>query len=107
MELDYSMKGKVKIGMIKYVENVLNNFPEKTKGTDSGKTPAGDDLFNKGQGARLLQECAEVYHTMVAKALFLCKRARQIYSPPSLYCARGSRTRTKPTGQNWSDCQST
>jgi hypothetical protein len=26
MELDYSVEGKVKIGMIEYVENMLKNF---------------------------------------------------------------------------------
>ena len=77
MELDYCVKGKVNIGMIKYVSNMLEDFPETLKKTDIARTPAaGDSLFNKGQGRKLHQERADMYHTMVAKALFLCKRAR-------------------------------
>jgi hypothetical protein len=77
MELHYrSEPGKVKIGMIDYVENMLRDFPEQLKDTDISKTPAGDDLFNHGQGKKLEKERAEQYYTMVAKGLFLCKRAR-------------------------------
>jgi hypothetical protein len=89
MELDYSEDGKVKIGMINYVENMLKDFPEKLKETDTSKTPAGDDLFNKGQGKKLTTERAEGYHTMVAKGLFLCKRARPDIQPTiAVLCTR-------------------
>jgi hypothetical protein len=73
MEIDYSVNGKVKIGMIKYVENMLNDFPEKIKHTDSATIPASNGLSNDGQGKKLNQERADAYHTMVAKALFLWK----------------------------------
>jgi hypothetical protein len=49
--------------MTKYVENMA-------------KTPAGDNLFNLRTGARLDTKRSEVFHTFVAKGLFLCKRAR-------------------------------
>jgi hypothetical protein len=81
MEIDYSMKGKVKISMIEYVENMLKDFPEKIKSTDTAITPASDGLFNEGQGKKLNQERTDAYHTMVAKALFLCKRARPDIQP--------------------------
>jgi hypothetical protein len=35
MEIDFSEKGKVKIGMTEYVESMLEVFPEKIKSTDS------------------------------------------------------------------------
>jgi hypothetical protein len=84
-----SVAGKVKIGMIKYVENMLEDFPEILKETDISKTPAGDDLFNKGQGKMLETKRAEEYHTMVAKGLFLCKRARPDIQPTiAVLCTR-------------------
>jgi hypothetical protein len=82
MEHDFSKKGKVKVGMTKYVESMLEDFPEKLKSTDTAVTPASNGLFNKGpQGRKLNEEHADAYHTMVAKALFLCKRARPDIQP--------------------------
>jgi hypothetical protein len=40
MEIDFSKKGKVKIGMTEYVESMLEVFPEKIKSTDTAVTPA-------------------------------------------------------------------
>ncbi|WP_288992819.1 polyprotein of Ty1/Copia retrotransposon [uncultured Marinobacter sp.] len=89
MEIDYTTKGKVKIGMIEYVANMLNDFPEKIKSTDTAITPASDGLFNEGQGKKLDQDRADAYHTMVAKALFLCKRARPDIQPTiAVLCTR-------------------
>jgi hypothetical protein len=90
MEIDFSEKGKVKIGMTKYIESMLEVFPKKIKSTDTAVTPASDGLFNKGQGKRLNEEQrADAYHTMVAKALFLCKRARPDIQPTiAVLCTR-------------------
>jgi hypothetical protein len=62
--------------MTKYVENMLNNFPVKLGKKDMAKTPARDNLFNLGTGAKLDTKRLEIFHTFVAKGLFLCKRAR-------------------------------
>jgi hypothetical protein len=48
MELDFTEKSKVKIGMTKYVESMLEVFPEKIKSTDTAVTPASDGLFHEG-----------------------------------------------------------
>jgi hypothetical protein len=89
MEIDFSEKGKVKIGMTKYVESMLEVFPQKMKSTDTVVTPASDGLFNEGQGKKLNEERADAYHTMVAKALFLCKRARPDIQPTiAVLCTR-------------------
>jgi hypothetical protein len=89
MEIDFSEKGKVKIGMTKYVESMLEVFPKKIKSTDTAVTPASDDLFNEGQGKKLNEERTDAYHTMVAKALFLCKRARPDIQPTiAVLCTR-------------------
>jgi hypothetical protein len=89
MALDFSEKGKVKIGMTKYVEGMLEDFLVKLKSTDTAVTPASDGLFNKGQGKKLNEEHADAYHRMVAKALFLCKRARPDIQPTiAVLCTR-------------------
>mgnify|MGYP002176679840 FL=1 len=89
MEIDYSEDNKVKINMSKYVEDMLNDFPQKFKSTEVAKTPAGDGLFNQGQGGKLNQERADIYHTTVARGLFLCKRARPDIQPTiAVLCTR-------------------
>jgi hypothetical protein len=75
--------------MIKYVENMIKDFPEKLKSTDIAKTPAGDGLFNQGQGGKLPTEHAEAHHTMAAKGLCLCKHARpDIHPTITVLCTR-------------------
>ena len=74
MMFDFSEKGKVKIDMIDYVKSMVEDFPTKIKGSD--KTPAAIDLFHKGESKLLSNEKKEVFHTFVAKALFVCKRTR-------------------------------
>ena len=89
MELDYTKDQKVKIGMIKYVENMLTKFLIKFKSTDKAALPAGNSLFNQGQGKKLETGCADTYHTTVAKGLFLCKRARPDIQPTiAVLCTR-------------------
>jgi hypothetical protein len=63
MELDYQKQGELKINMTKYVENMLNNFPVKLGKKDVAKTPAGDNLFNLGTGAKLDTKRSEIFHT--------------------------------------------
>jgi hypothetical protein len=76
MELDYRKQGELKINMTTYVENMLNDFPVKLGKKDVAKTPARDNLFNLGTGAKLDTNRSEIFHTFVAKGLFLCERAR-------------------------------
>jgi hypothetical protein len=89
MELDYRKQGKLKINMTKYIENMLNNFPVKLRKKDVAKTPARDNLFNLGTGAKLDTKRSEIFHTFVAKGLFPCKRARpDIQQAISVLCTR-------------------
>jgi hypothetical protein len=76
MELDYRKQGELKIKMTKYVENMINDFPVKLGKKDVPKTPTADSLFNLGTGTKLDTKRSEIFHTFVAKGLFLCKRAR-------------------------------
>jgi hypothetical protein len=89
MELDYRKQGELKIKMTKYVENMLNDFPVKLGKKDVAKTPAGDNLFNLGTRAKLDMKRLDIFHTFVAKGLFLCKRARpNIQQAISVLCMR-------------------
>ena len=81
MTLDYTKKGEVKIEMKQYVQNMLDTFPIKFKDGDAVNTPAADNLFKVDGSKPLEKNQAELFHTTVAKALFLCKRARPDIQP--------------------------
>jgi hypothetical protein len=75
MTLDYSEGGKVKIKMIDYVEKMLADMPDEMMG--EAPTPAANHLFTVDDDQEKVSESrAQVFHTYVAKTLFLCKRAR-------------------------------
>ena len=79
MLVDFTEKGKVKIDMIKYVESMIEDFPVKIN--KISKTPAAENLLDIGTGKLLDKARSEVYHTTVAKGLFLCKRSRPDIQP--------------------------
>jgi hypothetical protein len=54
----------------------VNNFPVKLGKKNVAKTPARDNLFNLGTGAKLDTKRSEIFHILVAKGVFICKRAR-------------------------------
>lgn len=43
MDLDFSEEGKVKVTMIPYIKDILEDFPEEVNKTAA--TPASDNLF--------------------------------------------------------------
>ena len=73
MTLEFSVKGKVKVRMDDYTENIIQAFSQKLKSTDMAITPAGDNIFENGNGNPLAKSQAEDFHTMVVKALFYQK----------------------------------
>ena len=82
-------KGDVKIDMVKYVENMLEDYYVPLKKTDTAFTPAGDNLLNKGQSKKLEKKKAEQFHTTVARGLFLSKRGRpDIHPTIAVLCTR-------------------
>ena len=81
MTLDFSVKGKVKIRMDDYVERMLEEFPVKFKEDEKQETPAGTNLLEEGKGAKLDEKRKEIFHSFVAKSLFLSKRARLDIGP--------------------------
>jgi hypothetical protein len=60
--------------------------------------PATDDLFAEGTSEMLSKEKAEEFHTFVAKALFMCKRARpDLHTTVAVLCTRVK----KPNHDDW------
>ena len=89
MVLDYTIDGKIQIKMNDYVATVLEEAPLDMKGESA--TPAAAHLFEVNQtNATLLDaETADEFHHIVAKLLFLCKRARpDIQTSVSFLCTR-------------------
>ena len=79
MIVDFNEDEVVKIDMVKYVENMIRDFPAKI--TKKSKTPSSDNLMDIGTGKALVGEQAEAFHTTVAKGLFLSKRSRPDIQP--------------------------
>ena len=90
MILDFTTKGQVKISMIEYVKEVAAAWDKATKKMDDGFTTvqskrgkkgrnsaAPDDLFKVDEDATKLDtEMGTTFHNIVAKALYMVKRAR-------------------------------
>jgi hypothetical protein len=88
MTFDYSVEGKVKITMEKYVSDMLAEYAV----TGSASTPATTQLFE------IDKDLSEKFHSRVAKILYLSKRAR----PDTLTAVAFLSTRvTAPTKQDW------
>ena len=75
MTIDYSKKGKVKFGMKSYIDELINECPEDLK-KGVCTTPAATHLFEvNNKEKKLDRDKAVEYHHLVAKLLYLCKRA--------------------------------
>ncbi|CAJ1954076.1 unnamed protein product [Cylindrotheca closterium] len=75
MTLDFSVKGKLKIRMDDYVKNMLEDFPVKFNKESKQETPAGNNLLEAGKGKLLNAEYHQIFHTTVARGLYVPKRA--------------------------------
>jgi len=76
MTLDFSVKGKVSIMMNEYIKEMISKLPSNMIGL--APTPAGNHLFhvNDTDPEYLTENEAVMFHHMVAKLLFICKRVR-------------------------------
>jgi hypothetical protein len=89
MTIDYSTPGKVKIGMVDYIDKMLAELPEDMSG--ESVTPAPNHLFqvNMEDAVKLPAEKSELFHHNAAKLLFLCKRARpDVQTATAFLCTR-------------------
>ena len=84
--LDYSVLGQVSIDMSHYVKKVVIEFPhENLKGT-SVASLWNESLFKvQHEHVPLEKEQAELFHTMTAQGLFLCKHGHLDIAPEIAY----------------------
>jgi hypothetical protein len=78
MDLDYSTKGQVKIGQIRYTKKMIDEFPEPI--TYSAASPATDYLYtirNPNEAKPLDTSRKAAFVHTVAQGIFLSKRARR------------------------------
>jgi hypothetical protein len=78
VDMEFGDDGGLEVSMFAYLKNVISDFPELIQGRAA--TPAHDKLFvvrEEGEGRKLSEEQALVFHHTVAQLLFMATRARQ------------------------------
>jgi hypothetical protein len=91
MTIDHGTEDKVIIQMDDCVENMLEEAPDDMSGVAATPaTPAAARLFKVDDTAEdLSQEGSELFHSITAKPLFLCKQARpDMQTLTAFLCAR-------------------
>ena len=90
MDLDFSSNKILKIGMIKYLKKILEEFPEEIK--SAAATPAAEHIFDVREynlDKLLPEELTLAFHCTTAQLLFLSARARpDIRTAVSFLCSR-------------------
>ena len=89
MVLDYTTPGEVSIDMSDYVKEMLEPF--KLSATQTAATPAATGLFGQkeAKSKALTRDKSELFHSTVAKGLFVCKRGRPDIQPTiAILCTR-------------------
>jgi hypothetical protein len=96
MKLDYSTPEKLKVDMTDYIKNMVNDFPEEVT---KSSYPWNETLFKVDEKTpKLSKEKRELFHTFVAKGLFVSKRGRPDIQPAIAFLS----TRVKsPDEQDW------
>jgi hypothetical protein len=65
-----------------YVINMLMEFPKVSLGGNKVKSPWNENLFKVQEDSpRLSNDRSDLFHTVTAQGLFLCKRARPDICP--------------------------
>jgi len=88
LKIDYQKKREVKFIMYEYIDKLLEELPADMSGLAT--TPASNHLFNTDPGcAKLGVEKGQLFHHLVAKLLYICKRTRQdIQMAVAFLCTR-------------------
>ena len=72
---DYTIKGKFKVTMSKYIKSIIDEFPYPVL-NHSENTPGADVLFNTREHTEKMEPSrAQLYHRFVVKLLYLTKRS--------------------------------
>ena len=86
MILRYTKDGKVIVDMTRYVEKMVEDFPDKLK--EGAKLPWTERLFKVDENSPILdEERAKTMYTFVMKAMFVCKRGRPDVQPAVAFLA--------------------
>ena len=78
MDMEFCEDGALEVSMFKYLNNVIEDFPEIIRGRAA--TPAQDKLFeirDDDEAKKLKEEQALAFHHMVAQLLCVATKARQ------------------------------
>jgi hypothetical protein len=82
--------------MTEYVKKMVDEFPEPVQGVSY---PWNSNLITvETKSPKLSKDKAEVFHTFVAKALFVCRRARQDVQPAVAFMTTRVRERMMVIG---------
>ena len=93
MIMDFSQLGKVKITMPQYVEEMMEQFEVEGRAA----TPALENLFEVREESPLLDDnLQEIFHSRVAKVLYIAKRVRPELLPTVIFLA----TRVKKASED-------
>jgi hypothetical protein len=94
MNFDFQKPGKVSVEMKGYIDGLL----QQTGTTGTALSPASGNLFNVDESASLEKGMKDIFHTRIAKLLYLAKRIRpDILLPVNYLCTRVS----NPTEDDW------
>ena len=76
MQLDFSTQRQVSVMMNPHIQAMLDEYYVHDSTRMTAKTPAAEHLFQVDEKATpLCKKGANIFHTFVAKALFLMKQA--------------------------------
>ena len=59
--------------MIEHIQDIIETHPEDCKETNTAPTPANINSFKTDDSKKLSPKGRESFHSLVAKALFVCK----------------------------------
>lgn len=82
MTLDLSKEGECHALQEDQIAEIVSNWPEEIEETKKELTPCTSSLFEKGEGGLLCDRRRELFHTIVAKYLFIGNRSRPDILPP-------------------------
>ena len=93
MDLTFNNDGTVKIEMKKQLEDTIKMVDERLL-SNKVSSPASKKLFEVSEDATLLNEKeSELFHTIVAKLIYICKRSRpDLETVVAFLCTRVSKS---------------
>ena len=81
MVLDFGSPGECHVIQDDHLDDIISSWPEEFKENDKVITPASLNLLEKGEGRLLSNEKKEIFHSVIAKGLFVCHRSRPDIMP--------------------------